>query len=109
RKDPKWSGPNDQRYKFFVYNQLGIACRTPFLLAAYLALLNLDMASPRLVEAITKQMLGYGRAIGPQNKDYRGHNIQTHGSRIQFQIARLFPEFREARAWDKFASKRLLE
>lgn len=109
RKDPRWSGPNDQRYKWFTFNQLGIACRTPYLLAVYLGLLNQDLASPRLIEAISKQMLGFGRALGPQNRKYLGHNIQTHGCRIHFQIARQFPEFREARAWDRAASRRLLE
>lgn len=103
------TGSQDQRYKNFVFHQLCIACKFPLFVASYLALLDNQLASPKLTEAIAKQALGYARAIGPQNRTFSAHNIQTHGFRVLLQIARWFPEYRESATWDRLAAQRLLD
>ena len=110
-KHPDWSeeAGEGRANKVIVYNTLAIGAKVDRWIPAYLALIHYGHLTTAAAETVMTQFLGYGRAIEPQNKEFHAHNIQTHGCRALLQLCRLFPEFREAKAWDKFACKRLVE
>lgn len=86
-----------------VFDPLGAAGKFPILLEAYAALLQTGEVSPRVVEAIAKTFMGFGRALATQLKEGNTSNAFSVGLRTLFQVARIFPEFKESVAWDRHA------
>lgn len=111
RQHPLWHHPvpGQRSLKLFVFNLLGINGRLSSWLPAYLALVNNDALTTAAAESFSKNFLGSARAVKPQCPVFHAHNIQTHGCRALLHLARVFPEFREARGWDRFACMRLHE
>lgn len=110
RRDPRWQAMDGRHsLKNYVFNQLGASARSGLWLNAYLALIHLGGLTTNASESLLKLLLGYGRALTSHNKEFWAHNIQTHGCRALFQLARTFPEFRESPRWDKLATERLYE
>ncbi len=110
RKDPRWKSTDGRHsLKNYVFNQLGAAARVEIWLKAYMALIHHGGLTTKASESLLKLLLGYGRALFLHSKEFWAHNIQTHGCRALFQLARTLPEFSESTRWDRRATERLCE
>lgn len=92
-----------------VYYELGANSKTRVLLPLYLALIQDGATRGRTIEAFMKLFLGFARSLQRLQKGYRGGNWQIVGSASLFCLSRMFPEFSEARRWERTGVKYLLE
>ena len=92
-----------------VYYELGSWNKSKILLPLYLALINDGDIPARTIEAFVKLFLGFARSLKQCQKSYRDGNWQIVGCSGLFRLARVFPEFSEAKTWEKTALRYLKE
>jgi len=106
RNDPRWKN----QIRPLVFSGLGMSGRTPILLAGYLALLAQGHVPAPVVASFAKHMLGFGRQLHHQLDRYvPANNAFCVSVGTLMHVARAFPEFSEAPAWDKKAVAFLVE
>ncbi len=104
RRHPRW--PDIRRVGF---SSLEITSKWAILRAAYLVLLNGGDMPPLAVGRFARLFLAFGRSLAATLGDYiPGYNAQAVGFTTLLHLARVFPEFREAPAWDRKAVKLVL-
>jgi hypothetical protein len=86
-----------------VYYELGAWAKTEVLLPLYLALLAGGDLPTEAAEAFLKLFLGFGRSLYDLQTGYHGGNWQIVGCSGLLTLARVFPEFVEAPAWEERA------
>lgn len=93
-----------------LYGGLGIAGKFKQLLAGYLALINSGPVSPRTVEAFIKLFLGFGRSLDHQLVEFvPANNAFAVMNSTLLHLSLAFPEFAEAPAWRRKATRYLVE
>jgi len=93
--------------RYPLYGMLGAHYQYQCFRTAYLALLHTGGVPVEAAEAALKLLLGLGREIYRVTTRYMVHNIFTAANYGLFFVARSFPEFREAAAWDEQALRNL--
>lgn len=96
-------------YKLIVYNQLAASAKLRSWLPAYLGLIHNNQLTTKASESFIKHFLGFGRMMRLSSRTFVAHNIATHGCRCLLTLGRLFPEFKEASAWDKLGTLRICQ
>lgn len=86
-----------------VYNELGCWSKTRELLPLYLELLARGDLPTDAHEAFMKLFLGFARSLFTIQNAYHPGNWQMVGCGALFTLARVFPEFVEAKEWEERA------
>jgi len=91
-----------------VYYELGSWAKLNQFLPIYLELLHTGDIPTDTHEALMKLFLGFARSLYSLQRGYRGGNWQVVGCSGLLFCARIFPEFKEARAWDRRSIEHLM-
>ncbi len=86
-----------------VFNELGCWAKNRELLPLYLELLARGDLPTDAHEAFMKLFLGFARSLFGIQNAYHPGNWQMVGCGALFTLARVFPEFKEAGAWEERA------
>ncbi len=92
-----------------VYYELGAWAKTTVLLPLYLALLETGGLPAETHAAFMKLFLGFARSLYDMQTGYHPGNWQIVGCSGLLTLARVFPEFTEAPAWEARALQYLTQ
>ncbi|MBI3986404.1 MAG: heparinase II/III family protein [Lentisphaerae bacterium] len=105
RRHPRWAD-----IRQLTFNFLEATSKWSILQAIYLALIHGGGIPPRTASQLLRLFLGFGRATSATLGPFiPGYNAQAVAFTTLLHIARVFPEFRASPAWDRQASRMVVD